>query len=189
MTITVQQTLALQAVKRAGDEYRAFRKAVEATVRAEIAERVQEASDKVARATYAARQAGLGPTRIAREAFGHEGRTTVYRYLARGEELAGDSPTVVSAAEEVVSEFEWIQPGVIRVQPAAATLAPLLSMLDIDGAGRAFWADFEIADGRVLPLTEAWTAEEGRNPVVALVIGEDSTYRDRIVEWASKVAA
>ncbi|KZE41405.1 hypothetical protein [Microbacterium sp. T32] len=190
MTTTLQQSLAIQAVKKADEDYRALRKVVEATVRAEIAKRTQEASDNVARATWAARQAGVGPTRLAREAFGHEGRATVYRYLARGGELAGDTPTVVSAADEVVSEFEWVQPGVVRVQPAAATLAPLLAMLDIDGAGRAFWADFEVVDGRVLPLTEAWTAEEGRNPVVALVIGEDPTYRERVASWAAgKVAA
>lgn len=191
MNLSLEQTLALQAVRQAEKDLQDMRKIVEATVRAEIAKRVQEASDKVSRAVYAAKQAGVGPTAIAREGFGITGRVTTYKHITRGQELAGHTPLVIAAGtEEAVSEFEWVQPGVVRAQPSAAALAPIFEMLDIEPEGRAFWADFEVVDGRVIPLTAAWTAEEGRNPVVALVIGEDATYRDRIASWAlGKVSA
>ena len=73
--------------------------------------------------------------------------------------------------------------GTIIVRPAPADVLPELDALGVDADNAATEARFTVKDGRIQAVTPGWTAEQGRNPVIALVQMEGGAYRGRFIEW------
>ena len=117
-------------------------------------------------------------------------RNTAYLAITEGSKYSTKAPAATEVVEE--SEFEQLPEGVIRIRPKAETLAPLLPLLGFEEGGLepVLEADFVIdEEGRLDPLTPIYTPENGRNPVIALVQGEQPDFRNRALEFAGKVAA
>lgn len=188
MTHVIDQKLALKRLADADDEYREMKRDLEAIVRAEVKTRLEESKNKRDMLAYAAKQAGLTPTIIAREGLHTTNRTTAYEAIAHGEAISPNAPIVSIETGKVVAEFDWTEEGYLLVRPDSETLAPVLAALDLEAGDHT--ATFELVGDRLMPITPIWTPETGRNPVVALVAGPNADYRTRVLEWAgAKVAA
>ena len=185
---TIDLKLAMKRLADADEEYRRAKRDMEAIVRAEVKERIEKYKAKRDLLAFAAKQAGGSPTMIAREGLHTTNRSTAYEAIAAGEALSPDAPIVSIETGEVVAEFGWTNDGYLLVRPDAETLAPVLAALGLEPGDHS--AIFELVGDRLQPITPLWTAETGRNPVAALVLGPNAEYRDRVLGWAAgKVAA
>lgn len=174
---------AIQRVIDADNAYRQLKRDVEREVRQEVRARVQEAFDRRSVAAFYARNQGLSVTRIAHEGLATKNRATADTAIARGGELVGIA-TPAALRDVGCGEFEWVDDTTVRFTPTAETIAPTLAALDL--AAGEYHADFQVAEGRVIPITPGYQPGVGTNPVVRLVAGEDRTTRNRMADWAAK---
>lgn len=170
-------------VVEADRAYRMKKLDIEREVREEVRARLEELFDRRGIAAFYAREAGRSVSQIAREGLSTKNRGTADRAIQRGAELVG---VATPAALEVhgADEFEWVDATTVRFTPTAETIAPTLAALDL--AAGEYHADFEVSEGRIIPITPGWSRETGTNPVVRLVAGEDASTRKRMLEWAGR---
>lgn len=85
--LTKPQQLALKRLSDADNEFRHMKLALDRIVRAEVKERLRQARDMRDHLAYAAHQAGLTPTIIAREGLHTTNRSSAYEAISNGETL------------------------------------------------------------------------------------------------------
>ena len=137
---------------------------------------------------YQAKEEGYFVTVIARDGLHTKATVTAYEAIAEGEQYTVKRGEFTGAVQEIQSG----PAGTVRVTPPQGVIVPLLRLLNIDEQTFAEtpelqYADFEVdqMSETISPVTEAYSERFGRHPVVALVMAEDPTYRQRIWEWAA----
>lgn len=168
----------LQRIIDARDTLFRLRRDLERELREQVKSHISEAQDRLAVAAYHARESGISISEIANEGMQTKNRATARDAIARGAHLVG----LTARPDTVSAEFRRMKEGQFEVRPDAETLAPVLTALGLEPGDHS--ALFELVGGRLQPVTPLWTPETGRNPVAALVLGPNTAYRNRLMEWA-----
>ncbi|GAB2699275.1 hypothetical protein BKA24_001779 [Microbacterium marinum] len=177
----------LARLEAADAEFRKLKKSLEARLRKQLETELSAAKGRRDLIAYVANQEEGHSIASMLPSFHTTDRRTAYDSIAAGKiiSVGGEVVADVDGEIAVVTEFTATDAGTIIIRPAAGTLAPLLSALGHDDPTSApTEAEFQITGGRLTAVTPSWTPESGRNPVVALVQGEDATYRTRVLDWA-----
>lgn len=187
--LTPAQEAKLAEVRAADKRYRKEKRDAHRRHRLLAEEEIHES--KIARDILTAQAAALGvPTAI----IGRDGLSTTDYYTARdaiesgqavlggGEEVEEEAPAFVETAVEqfTANPLTLVDDGLVSVELDALDFAPF--GIESDGGVHTFTVS---EDGVVQPVggenDETWT-----HPVVQVVMGQDDSWRRRIVEFARK---
>jgi hypothetical protein len=170
----------LQRIMDAHETLGQLRRSLERELREQLEARISDARDRLAVAAYYGHKSGLSISAIATQGMQTKNRLTARAAIDRGAHLAD----LTAPSDATSAEFRWTGQGQILVCPDSESLAPVLAALRLEPGEHS--ATFELVDGRILPVTPPWTAETGRNPVSALVLGPNAEYRERLLNWATR---
>lgn len=187
MPYSEEQTRALAKLSETNLRLRHLRDTLEARLRAQLEAEVRLEINKQNELVYLCVDLQVRKADIARDGLHTTNRGEVYKILDRRSERAPVAADSVTEEAADAPEFDLKEGAIVRIRPAEAELAPILPLLGF-GPEAAVEplreADFKYQDGRLVAVTESWTEENGRNPVIALVQTDGSPLRGRLNAWA-----